>query len=82
MTTTTTTAPASSRVALPRRTSPARWFSDLGWRHLVGVLAVVYAGFPLVYVVSASLADGGTLTGSNELFASVSTANYVSPSAT
>lgn len=54
-----------------------RWFSDLGWRHLVGVLAVVYAGFPLVYVVSASLADGGTLTGSNDLFASVSGANYV-----
>ncbi|WP_419706126.1 sugar ABC transporter permease [Promicromonospora sp. NFX87] len=65
------------RVALERRTTPARWFSDLGWRHLVGVLAVVYAGFPLVYVVSASLADGGTLTGSNDLFASVSGANYV-----
>ncbi|MCP2264124.1 sugar ABC transporter permease [Promicromonospora thailandica] len=55
---------------------PARWFSEIGWRHLVGVLAVVYAGFPLVYVVSASLADGGTLTGSNDLFASVSGANY------
>jgi arabinogalactan oligomer/maltooligosaccharide transport system permease protein len=65
------------RTALSRRTTPGRWFSDLGWRHLVGVLAVVYAGFPLVYVVSASLADGGTLTGSNDLFASVSGANYV-----
>jgi arabinogalactan oligomer/maltooligosaccharide transport system permease protein len=65
------------RVALERRTTPGRWFSDLGWRHLVGVLAVVYAGFPLVYVVSASLTDGGTLTGSNDLFASVSGANYV-----
>ncbi len=38
---------------------------------------MVYAGFPLVYVVSASLSDGGTLTGSNDLFASVSGANYV-----
>ncbi|GGM17311.1 sugar ABC transporter permease [Promicromonospora citrea] len=55
---------------------PTRWFSEVGWRHVVGVLAVVYAGFPLVYVVSASLAEGGTLTGSNELFASVSGANY------
>lgn len=54
----------------------ARWFSEIGWRHLVGIVAVVYAGFPLVYVVSASLADGGTLTGSNQLFASVSGANY------
>src|SRR5690606_26071789 len=60
-----------------RRLPAKRWFSEIGWRHLVGVLAVAYAGFPLVYVVSASLADGGTLTGSNELFASVSGANYV-----
>jgi arabinogalactan oligomer/maltooligosaccharide transport system permease protein len=59
-----------------RRPSAGRWFSEIGWRHLVGVLAVVYASFPLVYVVSASLADGGTLTGSNNLFASVSGANY------
>src|SRR5690606_33296004 len=55
---------------------PTRWFSEIGWRHVVGVLAVVYAGFPLVYVVSASLAEGGTLTGSNGLFASVSGATY------
>ncbi len=62
---------------VPRRPGQrARWFSEIGWRHLVGVVAVVYAGFPLVYVVSASLADGGTLTGSNDLFASVSGANY------
>jgi arabinogalactan oligomer/maltooligosaccharide transport system permease protein len=54
----------------------ARWFSEIGWRHLVGIVAVAYAGFPLVYVISASLADGGTLTGSNDLFASVSGANY------
>jgi arabinogalactan oligomer / maltooligosaccharide transport system permease protein len=62
--------------SLSRRPSAGRWFSEIGWRHLVGVLAVAYAGFPLVYVVSASLADGGTLTGSNDLFASVSGANY------
>jgi len=65
------------RPAPTRRPTAARWFSDLGWRHLVGVLAVAYAGFPLVYVVSASLADGGTLTGSNDLLATVSGANYV-----
>jgi arabinogalactan oligomer/maltooligosaccharide transport system permease protein len=78
-----TTIPPARPVAPPRRPAAsrrptfARWFSDLGWRHLVGIFAVVYAGFPLVYVVSASLADGGTLTGSNDLFASVSAANYV-----
>lgn len=59
-----------------RRRSPGRWFSELGWRHLVGVVAVVYAAFPLVYVLSASLSENGTLTGSNQLFSDVSTANY------
>ncbi len=64
-------------VAPPRnRRSFRRWFAELGWRHLVGVLAVVYAGFPIVYVLSASLNERGTLTGSNDLFGSVSTANY------
>ncbi|MCA5894928.1 sugar ABC transporter permease [Isoptericola sp. NEAU-Y5] len=55
----------------------ARWARELGWRHLVGVLAAAYAVFPLVYVLSASLSASGTLTGSNELFAEVSGANYV-----
>nr|WP_225226601.1 sugar ABC transporter permease [Oerskovia gallyi] len=55
---------------------PGRWFSELGWRHLVGVVAVVFAAFPLVYVLSASLSENGTLTGSNSLFADVSSVNY------
>lgn len=58
------------------RMRPRRWFAELGWRHLVGVVAVVYAVFPIVYVISASLSAGGTLTGSNRLFSSFSTANY------
>ncbi len=59
-----------------RRMKPGRYMSELGWRHLVGVVAVVYAGFPLVYVISASLSERGTLTGSNQLFAQVSASNY------
>ncbi|PTU56981.1 carbohydrate ABC transporter membrane protein 2, CUT1 family [Cellulosimicrobium cellulans] len=66
-----TAAPASRN-----RMRPGRWFSELGWRHVVGVIAVVYAAFPLVYVLSASLSENGTLTGSNSLFSDVSTANY------
>lgn len=37
----------------------------------------VVAVFPLLYVISASLASSGTLTGSNQLFASVTLDNYV-----
>ena len=63
--------------SIPRtRMKPGRWFSELGWRHVVGVIAVVYAAFPLVYVLSASLSENGTLTGSNTLFSDVSGANY------
>ncbi|WP_277211426.1 sugar ABC transporter permease [Isoptericola croceus] len=59
-----------------RRRTTGAWFADTGWRHVVGVVFVVYAVFPIVYVVSASLSAGGTLTGSNQLFDTVSGANY------
>jgi arabinogalactan oligomer / maltooligosaccharide transport system permease protein len=54
-----------------------KWFADTGWRHLVGVLALLFALFPIVYVVSASLNPLGTLTASNELFGRVSLDNFV-----
>ena len=65
-----------------RRKSPQQWLRQLGWRHLVGIVAVVYAAFPIVYVVSASLTTDGTLTGSNQLFATLSGANYAALNAT
>ncbi len=58
------------------RMSRRRWIAEIGWRHVVGVIAVVYAGFPLVYVISAALSENGTLTGSNRLFGAVSTVNF------
>jgi len=58
------------------RMSRRRWIAEIGWRHVVGVIAVVYAGFPLVYVISAALSENGTLTGSNRLFGGVSTVNF------
>jgi arabinogalactan oligomer / maltooligosaccharide transport system permease protein len=71
------TARVATPVVLPeRKLSRKRWFAEIGWRHVVGVFAVVYAVFPIVYVVSASLSENGTLTGSNELFQQVSSANY------
>ncbi|MFE9233530.1 MULTISPECIES: sugar ABC transporter permease [Cellulosimicrobium] len=76
---TTQAPPVVGGTAVPvsrNRMRPGRWFSELGWRHVVGVIAVVYAAFPLVYVLSASLSENGTLTGSNSLFSDVSTANY------
>jgi arabinogalactan oligomer/maltooligosaccharide transport system permease protein len=76
MTTTTSSSAARAPQELRTRMSAGRWARELGWRHLVGVLAVLFAVFPIVYVISASLAPSGTLTGSNALFSESSAANY------
>ncbi|MEV0154842.1 sugar ABC transporter permease [Micromonospora sp. NPDC050686] len=39
-----------------------RWFAQVGWRHLVGLLGVLFSLFPLVFVVSAALNPLGTLS--------------------
>ncbi len=39
------------------------WFRDLGWRHLIGVVALLVAFFPVIWVVSASFNPGGSLEG-------------------
>ena len=53
-----------------------RWFADKGWRHLIAWAAIIFALFPLLYIVSASFNPIGTLTGSNELFSAFSLRNY------
>lgn len=53
-----------------------RWWAEVGWRHVVGVVMIAVCVLPLVYVLSASLNPGGTLTGSNDLFRTVDLQNY------
>jgi arabinogalactan oligomer/maltooligosaccharide transport system permease protein len=53
-----------------------RWWLEVGWRHVVGVVMIVICVLPLVYVLSASLNPGGTLTGSNQLFRTIDLENY------
>ncbi len=64
------------RTAPRRRPSFLRWFTATGWRHLVGIATVLFAIFPLVYVLSASLNPNGTLVGSNQLFRTIDIGNY------
>lgn len=67
-----------ARVIPPRRwRGPFRWFLDTGWRHLIGLMMLVFAAFPLLYVLSASLNPTGTLVGSNDLFRTVDFGNYI-----
>lgn len=53
-----------------------RWWKEVGWRHIVGILVIVYCIIPLLYVLSASLKPGSTLTGSNKMFSEVAITNY------
>jgi len=57
----TVEAPAERIARRPRRTRPK--FKDTWWRHLVGILALLFALFPLAYIVSASFSSTPTLTG-------------------
>ena len=70
---------SGARILTPpkRRFSLVRWFKATGWRHLVGIVVVVFAVFPLLFVISASLNPHGTLTGSNALFSEIGLDSYV-----
>ena len=67
----------STDIASRRRRSFGGWFADTGWRHLVAIVVSIFALFPLLYVLSASLNPRGTLTGSNQLFSAVGIDSYV-----
>jgi arabinogalactan oligomer/maltooligosaccharide transport system permease protein len=54
-------APAERVARAPRRRRPK--FKDTWWRHVVGILALLFALFPAAYVVSASFSSTPTLTG-------------------
>lgn len=54
-----------------------RWFRATGWRHIVGIVMIVFALFPIVFVVSSSLNPQGTLTGSNALFSRIGLESYI-----
>lgn len=60
----------------PRKRTALQTFRQSGWRHAVAALIVIYAVFPLLYAFSAAFGAGGTLLGSNQLFATLSLDNF------
>ncbi len=67
---------AANSVEQHVRVTGLRWWREIGWRHVVGVVMIVVCVLPLLYALSASLNPGGTLTGSNQLFRTFSLENY------
>jgi arabinogalactan oligomer/maltooligosaccharide transport system permease protein len=53
-----------------------RWFRTLGWRHVVGVLALCFALYPVVWVVSAAFNPVGSLSGQQLIPEQPSTENF------
>jgi arabinogalactan oligomer/maltooligosaccharide transport system permease protein len=47
-------ATASAELAKPAgelRPKGLRWWREIGWRHVVGAVAIVWAVFPILYIV-------------------------------
>jgi len=65
---------AVSRVTTPTRRR--RWWAEVGWKYPLAALIVVFAVFPLLYIVSAALRPGGSLAGSSALFQAFDFANF------
>lgn len=80
--TTTLSSGATTVEPAQNKHSFGHWLREYGWRHLVGVIVVIYALVPILYILSASLNPGGTLTGSNQLFQTVDFENYTALSST
>jgi len=74
-----TTAPASAgeRGAKEPRRPFGKYFRETGWRHLIGIVMLIFAGFPLVYILSASLNPGGSLLTANGFFQVISFQSYI-----
>ena len=56
--------------------SGARWWKEVGWRHVVGVLAVAFAVFPVLYLVSAALNPLGSVVSTSLIPTQVSLENF------
>ena len=67
----TTQAPTDRTTARRRR-----WWAEVGWKYPLAAVIIVFAVFPLLYVLSASLKPGGSLAGSSSLFSALDIANY------
>jgi arabinogalactan oligomer/maltooligosaccharide transport system permease protein len=72
------TSPDSAAVADVVRLGSARgsWFRQVGWRHLVGLVALFFAIFPILFVLSAALNPLGTLSSSKLIPSGASMINF------
>jgi arabinogalactan oligomer/maltooligosaccharide transport system permease protein len=75
--------PAVARVAAPaapavvtKRRRPRSALGSMWWRHVIGVLALLFALFPVWFVLIAAFSEDGTLSSQTLVPESVSTEQY------
>ena len=56
-----TATPHRGRAVPTNRPPRSRWWKEVGWRHGVGALALLWALFPVSYIISAALNPLGTV---------------------
>jgi arabinogalactan oligomer/maltooligosaccharide transport system permease protein len=65
-----------SLIPTRRATTPLRWFLSTGWRHLIGLFLILYAVFPIMYIISTSLIGSADIQNTSALFSNVTFDNY------
>lgn len=71
-----TTATTIRPVMNDTRLRGMRWWTEIGWRHVVGILAVVYALIPVLYIISASVNPLGSVSSTSLIPSEISMVNY------
>jgi arabinogalactan oligomer/maltooligosaccharide transport system permease protein len=62
---------------VPRNKVPfRRWFAEVGWRHIAGVIALVWALFPVSYIVSAAFNPLGNVVTTGIIPSQFDTVNF------
>ncbi len=55
-----------SRAEKPLRAAPkmsfGRWVTQMGWRHAIAIVAVLFAMFPVLYIINVALNPVGSLS--------------------
>jgi ABC-type maltose transport system permease subunit len=65
-----------SGVKTRRHMSPRRYFREIGWRHVVALLALAFALYPIAWILSSSINTVNTLTGTKFIPDSTTFGNY------
>ena len=65
-----------STIPTKRATTPLRWFLSTGWRHLIGLFLILYAVFPILYILSTSMIGSANIENTAGLFENVTFNNY------